>query len=181
MSTDPNITDAVTANAALVKTRDELAAAVDARRGATAALRDAVIIIRPSGILDVDEMAEAVGRDRNYIDATWSSYGDTSKGKQTRVSTNDADAARVEAALNRLRGLAATLRRALDAEDVARAAHHRNIAVAYGSTIKGFGPSAIAGAAGIDRNHVLRVSRAAGVAPVWRKPGTSKNQWTVSK
>jgi hypothetical protein len=180
-ATDTNLTDAVTATAVLVKTRDALGTAVDRRKDAVAELRGAIVSIRPQGILTVDEMAEAVDRDRNYIDAVWSNYGDGDKGKQTRVALADVSDREQARAVDLLADRAAGVRRALDAEDVARKAHHRNIALAYGAAIKGFGPSAISGAAGVDRNHVLRISRAAKIAPVWRQPGTSRNQHTAAK
>ena len=180
-ATDTSLTDAVTATAVLVKTRDALAEAVDVRKDSVSALRDAIVLIRPQGILTVDKMAEAVDRDRNYIDAVWSNYGDGDKGKQTRVQLIDVNDASRELAVKMLTDLAAGVRRALDAEDVARKAHHRNIALAYGAAIKGFGPSAISGAAGVDRNHVLRISRAAKIAPVWRQPGTSRNQHSAQR
>ena len=123
-----------------------------------------------------DEMAEAVGRDRNFIDSTWSSYGEPVKGKQTRVKRDEVssdDTRRTDAVVT-LKSAADTLRRASDAVDKARDARNALVASFYGS--KTLRPRDIAREAGIDRNHVGRLVSRAGIESVWRKPGTSKNQ-----
>lgn len=173
---EPTITDQATATAALNKARDELAKAVKNATDMTAALREAIVTVRPLGILTVDEMAEAVERDRNYIDSVWSSHGETVKGKQTRVAVDADDKGRENAvrlladAARNQRGTAATVL-------VLRAERDRVVAMVYGSKI--LGPSAIAAAVGIDRNHCLRISRKSGIKPAWRPAGTSRNQHTT--
>lgn len=175
-ATTAEITDQATATAALNKARDELQTAVDEAKATTAALRDAIVRIRPSGILTVGEMAEAVSRERNYVDTVWSAFGCTTKGKQTRVSREADDDARAQA-VQRLYEAARTQRNDASAANVARAERDRTVAMVYASKI--MGPSAIAMAVGIDRNHVLRLARRAGLTPAWRAEGTVRNQHTT--
>src|SRR5262245_44428640 len=86
-----NFADQATALAALHKVRDDLIRAEDANDTATDNLRGAVLDARPTGVLTVAEMAEALGRPRNFIDALWSTYGETIEGKQTRVKVDAGD------------------------------------------------------------------------------------------
>lgn len=175
-----NITDQATAVAALNKVRTDLRNALDRQTVRNDKLRDVIVSIRPTGVLTVDEMAEAVGRERNYIDSVWSSYGETVSGKQTRAARRDVTEAEREMAVRKLADAASGQRRANDAVDVLRAERIRLVTLVYGSKI--MGPSAIAAESGIDRNHVLRTARKAGLTPAWRKPGTSRNQHTkISK
>jgi hypothetical protein len=138
-------------------------------------LRRLIVSVRPSGVLTVDQMAEAISHDRNYVDSVWSSFGDTQQGKQTRITPADdvADAAKAATwgALNK-----AAKAQTTTAEQVttARAERDRVVAMVYASRI--LGPSAIASVVGIDRNHVLRIARKAGVAPVHRT--STKNQYS---
>lgn len=176
-STANALADERSARVALVTLKDALALKVDQHREAAEALRTALIETRPLGLLTVDEMAEAIGRDRNHVDSVWSTYGETVKGRQTRVPITDAENA-PEMARNRyelLKTLNATQTSARDAEKTARAERDRTITMIYNSRI--LGPSAIAQEADIDRNHVLRIARRNGVGPVHR-PGT-KNQHTA--
>lgn len=170
------IIDQATANAALIKVRDDLAMAVDNLMDTTDRLRDKVVDIRPKGLLTVDEMAQAIGRDRNYVDTIWSAHGETTKGKQTRVpvaeGTNPDDA---RAAYESLVYIGDYQRRAASSVSTARAERDRVVALVYGSKL--MGPSAIAAAVDVDRNHVLRIARKAGVAPVHRTG--SKNQYSA--
>lgn len=185
MSTDTNVIDAATAESILIKDRNELAEAKARASAAVGHLNELVIGLRPTGILTVDEMAEALGRNRNFIDTLWSAHNDAvlidGKVKQTRVPLADVSDATREAAVKSLADAAEEIRAETAAEDTLRAMRNRNVAMVYGAAIKGFGPSAIARSAGIDRNHALRLARAAGIKPVWRAAGTSRNQWTVSK
>ncbi len=188
---DTEIIDQATATAALHKVRDTLILAVNKASAATDALRRVIVTTRPQGVLTVDEMAEAVGRDRNFVDSVWSSYGEivkvNGKVKQTRVSATAAEIdGHADAALKQLVAAAQEQRAAAGAPardgepeqpgevGVARAERNRVVALVYASKL--IGPSAIAAAAGVDRNHVLRIARKAGVAPAWRPAGTSKNQ-----
>lgn len=177
MSTD-NITDKATAAAALNRSHKDLARAIDTLNARTGVLRDLIVRIRPAGTLTVDEMAEAVGRTRNYIDSIWSSYGGSVKGKQTRVPVRSSDETR-ESAVDSLSGASAAVLLATDDVARLRAERVRLVALVYGSKV--LGPSAIAAESGIDRNHVLRTARKAGLTPAWRAAGTSRNQHTVSK
>lgn len=173
---DATITDVATATAALNRVRDNLTRATDNATERTTALREAIVLHRPMGILTVAEMADAIDRDRNYVDSVWSSYGETTKGKQTRVARDVADGAKdnarqllADAARNQ-RGTAGTV-------NVLRAERDRVVALVYASKI--LGPSAIAAAVDVDRNHVLRIARKSKVAPVWRPAGTARNQHTA--
>lgn len=176
MNATTEITDQATATAALVRVRDRLEDAGIRAVQATAALREVIVTIRPTGILTVGEMAEAVSRERNYVDTVWSAFGCTTKGKQTRVSREADDDARAQA-VQRLYEAARTQRNDASAANVARAERDRTVAMVYASKI--MGPSAIATAVGIDRNHVLRVARKAGLTPAWRAEGTVRNQHTA--
>lgn len=175
MSTE-NITDQATATAALNKHRDALAKAVKNSADTTSALRDAIVRIRPLGILSVGDMAGAIERDRNYIDSVWSAYGETEKGKQTRVPVQG-DEYQASTLHGELSSLAHNQRGTAGTVGVLRAERDRVVAMIYASKI--LGPSAIAAAVGIDRNHVLRCARKLGVSPAWRPAGTAKNQHTV--
>lgn len=177
-----NITDQATATAALNKQREDLNSAVNQSSAATDALRRIIVEIRPVGVLTVADMADAIDRDRNYVDSVWSSYGETTKGKQTRVSADASDMTEDERsdAYNRARKQLADAAKyqRTTASDVtkARAERDRVVALVYASKI--LGPSAIAAAVDVDRNHVLRIARKSKVAPVWRPAGTARNQHT---
>ena len=84
-TTTPSITDQDTAVRALNKSRDDLASAIGNADQWMKDFRDTIVQLRPMGVLTVDEMAEAIGKDRNYVDTVWSDHGDATKGKQTRV------------------------------------------------------------------------------------------------
>lgn len=155
--------------------RDALAAAVETAREATAALRDGIIRVRPLGLLTVDEMTEAVARDRNYVDSVWSTFGATQKGKQTRVAVENADPEVARTAYDTLHKLADDQRRTTEREKAARAERDALVASVYAA--KTLGPSAIAAEVGVDRNHVLRIARRAGIKPQHRK--IARNQYTA--
>lgn len=176
VATDPTITDQATATAALNQVRDNLAKAVDNATTTMTDLRTTIVAVRPTGVITVDEMAEAIGRDRNYIDSVWSTHGDTTKGKQTRVAADVSDDERVRT-VQRLADAAGAQRVTAGTVNVMRAERDRVVAMVYASKI--MGPSAIAAAVGIDRNHCLRISRKSGIKPAWRPAGTSRNQHTT--
>lgn len=155
--------------------RDELADAVATASEATVRLRQGIIEIRPSGLLTVDEMTEAVDRDRNYVDSVWSTFGATQKGKQTRVAVENADPEAARTAYDKLHKLADDQRRTAGVEKRVRAERDSLVAGTYKA--KTLGPSAIAAAVGVDRNHVLRIARKAGVKPQHRK--IARNQYTA--
>lgn len=169
------VADQAAAYSSLGHVRNELHNAVTAADAAMDKLRDLIVKLRPTGVLTVDEMAAAIGRpDRNYVDSVWSAFGDTTTGKQTRVpaaSVGEADKAAATAALAAANK--AQLK-AADAVKTARAERDRVVAMVYASRI--LGPSAIADAVYVDRNHVLRIVRKAGVAPVHRT--ASRNQYS---
>lgn len=165
-----------TATSALYRVRDNLDAAVDNLMTRTDGLHDQVVNIRPQGLLTVDEMAKAIGRDRNYVDSIWSAHGETTKGKQTRVPvTEDVDPGAAKSAYKLLSEAARDLRNARQDVTKARSDRDRVVAEVYRSKL--LGPSAIATAVKVDRNHVLRIARKAGVRPVHRT--SSKNQYTT--
>lgn len=170
------VTDQATAIAALNRVRDNLTKAVNAAKDANAALRDAVVRERPLGVLTVDVMSDAVGRPRNYVDSMWSQYGETVKGKQTRAAAGASDADH-RSAYDRLADVARHQKGSTALARQARAERDRVVTMVYASKI--LGPGAIAEAVGIDRNHVLRTVRKAGLAPAWRTAGTVKNQHTA--
>lgn len=171
-----HITDQDTARRALNKVRDDLISAADNLSTATEILHDDVVKIRPQGLLTVDEMAEALGRDRNYVDSVWSSFGSTTKGKQTRVPVAEGtDPEKARRAFKSLAAAADFQKRAQNRVADARAARDLTVVKVYAAKI--LGPSAIAASVGVDRNHVLRIARKAGVAPAHRTG--SKNQYTV--
>lgn len=177
---DENVTDQATAKAALNKVRDDLAKATGNASTTMTTLRDTIVSVRPSGALTVDEMAEAIGRERNYVDSVWSSHGETKQGKQTRVAVADDDG-KFAHELDEYRQLADAAREqrgAAGTVNVMRAERDRVVAMVYASKI--LGPSAIAAEVGIDRNHVLRIARKAGVSPVHRTAGTARNQHTTA-
>lgn len=164
-----------TARTILTKDRDSLAEAVSMYEAASNTLRDLIVSTRPKGLLTVDEMGEAVGRDRNYIDSVWSAHGETVKGKQTRVPvTAEANPEAARCVWDALAEAAANVQRTAHMVETTRAARDRTVAMVYASKV--LGPTAIASAVGIDRNHVLRIARRAGVPPMHRR--NSRNQYT---
>lgn len=182
-ATMTKVTDQRTAVTQLNHVRDALAAAVEKADLAMDELRDEIIRLRPLGLLSVERMGEAVGRDRNYIDSTWSTFGETVTGKQTRVelhpeaypSQDDYDKA-CNAARDRLTKFSQRQKVTAAAVIAARAERDRVVAMVYQSKI--LGPSAIAAEVGVDRNHVGRIARRRGVKPVHRTK--SRNQYSAS-
>lgn len=173
------IIDEGTAVAALKQAHDKLHKAAERADRAVERLNDSIVRIRPAGLLTVDEMGKAIGSDRNYIDRTWSSHGTTTKGRQTRVRVvAESATAALDArkAYDELAKLAKARKVAEDALDDARAERNRTVTMVYQSKI--LGPSAIATHVGIDRNHVGRIARRAGIPPVHRRG--SKNQYTTT-
>jgi len=166
------------ARSSLGRVRDELDAAVNRSTRLMAVLRGTIVHIRPTGLLTVDQMGEAIGRDRNYVDSIWSDFGDTQRDedgrvRQTRVYADATDADRADATV-RLSGAAKAQRNAAADEKTAREERDRVVALVYASRI--LGPSAIAAAVGVDRNHVLRIARKRGVQPMHRDG--SRNQYS---
>jgi len=147
--------------------------------GALNALRDTVVRERTAGVLTVAQIAKAIGRDRNAVDAMWSAYGRTVKGKQTRVQVQPlgADDTLFAAKYTELELLADDHREAVNVVKDARA--RRDLMIAHVYEAKLLGPSAIADLACIDRNHVLRLVRKAGIAPAHR--ANPRNQYTVKR
>lgn len=172
---DTQIIDQATATKALNKVRDDLAKATGQATDTTETLRDAIVRIRPLGVLTVDEMADAIGRDRNYVDSVWSAHGETQKGKQTRVAVQG-DEQQAETLRAQLSSAAHNQRGTANTVPVLRAERDRVVTMVYASKL--LGPTAIAREVGVDRNHVLRIARKGGAAPAHRKG--SKNQYTAS-
>lgn len=170
------VADQNTAASSLRTVRDNLANALEAAEAAMTALRDQIVLIRPTGLLTVDEMAEAIGHDRNYVDSIWSARGETQKGRQTRVTpVQGADETDRQTAAWNLDKAAQRQRATAEAAKTARAERNRVVALVYASKL--LGPSAIATEAAVDRNHVLRLARKAGVAPMHRQG--SRNQYSA--
>lgn len=172
---DAAITDESTALAVLDTARKQLNKAYKAHIEATKTLRKHVIRVRPLGLLTVDEMGEAVGRDRNFVDTIWSTAGETVAKKQTRFPVSpDANPDKARREYGVLAAAAAALKSAREDVTTARANRDRSIVMAYKSRV--LGPSAIARAVGVDRNHVGRIARKHGVKPLHRS--TVRNQYT---
>ena len=181
---DTAIIDQDTARAALDKLRHDLEVADNLYHEATDDLREEILDIRPQGIVTVPQMAVAIGRARNYIDTLWSAFlkeqndGETDGGRkaQTRLKV-DANHPAADEALARLKSSAATQRRLAARAKTIRTERDRAVVLVYTSKI--LGPTSIAAYLGIDRNHVLRIVRNAGVTPVHRT--NIKNQYTAPR
>lgn len=177
ITTSLDLVDQATAEATLVRVREDLRQCVADAEFAVDNLRQMIVVVRPTGLLTVDQMAEAIGHDRNYVDSVWSNFGETRKGKQTRAG-GSCDVVQGDALEQAWKPLADASRAQVAAAAkarTARAERDRVVAMVYASKL--LGPSAIAAAVDVDRNHVLRIARKAGVAPVHRT-GT-RNQYTV--
>lgn len=174
---DRLVTDQATAVTALRTVRDKLAIAQMKADEKMDALRDTIVRIRPTGVLPVDTMADAIGRDRNYVDSVWSIYGETQQGKQTRAypadPVGDPDAAK--AAEDALKAAAKAQRDSARSVKTARSERDVVVAMVYASKL--LGPTAISAEVDVDRNHVLRIARKAGVAPMHRQG--SRNQYST--
>jgi hypothetical protein len=173
------VIDEATARVVLARARDQLETARENASAALADLRNRIVRLRPTGLVTVNEMAEVIGRDRNYVDSVWSTYGETTEGRQTRVAAvpeddTDAQGAKV-GALADLRYLVDVSRNADKRESTVRSERDRLIAMVYAA--KMLGPTAIAALVKVDRNHVLRIARRQGVAPVHRQG--ARNQYTA--
>lgn len=180
MSENSNLTAALdqdTARASLVNAANALATARADMDNAAAALKEGVLSARTEGKLTVPRIAEAAGRQRNFVDALWSGDGRTVRGKQTRVRTDDVNPLEEAAAFRHLNRLADAFSNASAGVSLARASRNRLVTMVYASGI--LGPSVIAETVGMNRNTVLRIARAAGVAPVYRV--NNRNQHTVQK
>lgn len=171
------VNDQNTAATSLRTARDNLTQALEAAEAAMVELRDLIVEIRPSGLLTVDEMAGAIGHDRNYVDSVWSARGETQRGKQTRVNAHGVEVGEADrqAAASKLASAAQRQRATAEAVKTSRSERNRVVALVYASKL--LGPSAIATEAAVDRNHVLRLARQAGVAPMHRKG--SRNQYSA--
>jgi hypothetical protein len=172
-------TDRQSAVATLTTVRDYLDSALDDYRDATNALMDKVLSLRPSGFLSVKQIADAVGRDRGYVDTLWSKSGSTVKGRQTRMDVAARESEvnqplQVAAAIAELQMLASRAASTKKSVSIRRTARDCAVVKVYASKL--LGPSEIARHAGIDRNHVLRLCRRAGVPPMHRTG--VKNQYT---
>lgn len=174
MNAIAEVTDQATATASLNAVRNHLAQTIREAEFAMDKLRERIVSLRPSGLMSVDQMAQAIGRDRNYIDSVWSAFGDVTKGKQTRVAPVAEDDRAVDRAATELTNLAHQSKKTADLVIVARAERDRTVAMVYGSKL--LGPSAIAANVGVDRNHVLRIARRQGIGPAHRE--VSRNQYS---
>lgn len=174
------LSDQATAAASLLKARNELDKAIETADATMDALRVAIVELRPSGILTVEEMAAALGRDRNYVDSTWSALGETHRDaegrvQQTRVSPQGVSETARKQAAERLSSLGRKQKDTAAAVTSARSERDRVVAMVYASKL--LGPSAIADRVGVDRNHVLRITRRRGVGPMHRE--STRNQYSA--
>jgi len=167
--------DISTVARALNTARDVLAAARLRRTKAGAAFRAAILAARPAGILTVEEMAEVVGKPRNYIDCVWSTAKNTPKGKRTKAADAQPTDEERKAAADALAKVTRERAESMSVERAARAERNRLVAAVYASKV--LGPSDIGTEVGLDRNHVLRVARRAGIKPVHRP--VTQNQYTA--
>lgn len=175
-TTTATLTDADQARSRLVFVREDLRSAVDRRTAATDKLWTLIVQIRPSGKLSVDKIAEAVRRNRHFVDSVWSARGETTKGKQTRVPVTGTEAEAAEA-FDTLRNAADELAAAqAEADNLTKT---RNAVVAEVYASKALGPNEISRVVGIDRNHVGRICRTAGIPPLHR--ADVRNQYTQGK
>lgn len=168
-------TDQATAVAALNKARENLSAALGEYDQHTRELREKILALRPSGVLTVDRMAKAIDRKRNWIDTLWAEHGNVVKKKQTRAPKFTGDPSVAESSFEELKKLADAQRAAIPKVETARADRDRTIVMVYVSKI--LGPSAIAYEVGVDRNHVQRIVKAAGVVPVHRPDTVNQYTW----
>lgn len=177
------IAEEASARAALRRTSDAVARTLERSATAMKNLRDLIVLVRPSGLLTVGEMAEAIEHDRNYVDSVWSIHGETKQDPetgrvvQTRVKPLDGSISkdeRYERAYKPLVKAAKAQRDTAGAYASALAERNRTVAMIYASKI--LGPTDIGREIGVDRNHVLRISRKQGVAPVHRTD--TRNQYS---
>ena len=127
-----------------------------------------ILETRPSGLLSVDRIAEAINRNRNYVDSLWSDHKIRHHGgeaTQTRVEPSGSTAA-AKARFAELHQASERVRASEGDVLFFRDARNRAIVQAYESG--SLGPVKIAEYSGIDRNHVGRVLRKAGVNPRYR-------------
>lgn len=170
--------DENTAAVALATARDTLAKAEERAEKAMSTLRNLIVDVRPTGVLSVEEMAQAVGHDRNYVDSVWSNYGTTRKGRQTRAAnTPEATEAQRGKTWDFLATASSAQADAVSKVKSARAERDRTVAIVYASKL--LGPTEIARHVGVDRNHVLRLARRHGVGPAHR--AGARNQYTASQ
>jgi len=142
---------------------------------ATADFHDLITYVHHTNLLMVTEMAKAIGRDRNYIDSAWSYSQRTGRTAEIKPSWFNLTGEETEEQLYAaLEAGARAHRQSL--EDVKKARQTRDAAVCTVYASKVLGPSAIARAAGIDRNHVLRIVKKAGIAPAHRR--NIRNQYS---
>ena len=177
-----DIIDEGTAKAALSSVRVRLEAADHQYHETTEDLRQNIVQIRPLGLVTVPQMAAAIGKSRNYIDTVWSASGNIKRTEdgsviRTRISVDGTGPDTAEGVLAGLKMIADAQRRALKYAGVVRSERDSVIIMTYTSKI--LGPTSIASYLGIDRNHVLRIVRSAGVTPAHRT--NIKNQHTASK
>lgn len=177
---DNEIIDQATAKSTLLTLGLDLSRADELYHEATEDLREAILYIRPTGVVTVPQMADAIGKQRNYIDTLWSGSGrtvrdDEGRVVQTRINSGEGADDAAEQMLDRLEALSDRQIKTHTAARVIRADRDRAVVVIY--TAKILGPTAIASYLGIDRNHVLRIVRKAGATPAHRT--NIKNQHTI--
>lgn len=167
------ISTADEAQRALTRAGEALADAVTVASARLSDVHDMIVAAR--SVLSVNGIAEAIGRERNYVDSVWSAARRTTPGKQTRINVKDVPGGQAEQAKDSLARLAKLYADAAQEREAVRETRNAIVVAVYRSGV--LGPSAIAAAARIDRNHVLRLKTQAGVAPAHR--ANTRNQYTA--
>lgn len=171
-----NDTKADVAYQSLVVLGRTLQDAHKASQGSTDDLHDLITYVAGTRKVAVTEMATAIGRARNYVDSVVSA-----SNRMRRVPhpawfkmTGDESGEQLLSALS-----AARVRQAFFQNRIKEARAARDAAVVEAYASKVLGPTRIAEAVGIDRNHVLRLRAKAGIAPQHRT--NIRNQYSPSK
>lgn len=133
---------------------------------ATDRLRSLILAVRHVPGVAVREMATAIDRDRNYIDSVTSTY-QGSPAVLPEPEEGQDKAQYKELLLGLLTAAQTEQDTAYGEAKIARVVRDRAIVEAYKADVRGrpLGPSAIGAAAHIDRNHVSRIVKNAGVKP----------------
>jgi hypothetical protein len=162
MLTTAELPDAVKT---LGRLADDLADAVKESEKTTDDLYDLITYLRTDDLVPVADMAEAMGRDRNYIDSTWSdsqAHGDSADPAWFGLTGDDSP----ETLLAKLAEISEAQLAAKERVTTLRNARNALVAQVYASRL--MGPVAIAKEIGVKCNQVLRIVKKQGVAPVHR-------------
>lgn len=139
----------------------------------TQKLHDLITWVRSTGKVSVNEMAETMDRARNYVDSVWSISSRAGKviDPEDFGLSPYADEYELKSKLNQYSNMQRAHFQELRA---IRKERDQAVVMVYASRV--LGPSDIARHVGIDRNHVGRLARSAGVSPQHR--WNIKNQYS---